>query len=95
VFPEAAQLILNRSIPLCIAQSNNRKPPHQRKTVAPAKSKQEQMAAGAAPAAKRSERSRSSLKGAWREMAESMSEDHLEEFAGIKRKNLPTKRRSR
>jgi len=61
----------------------------------PAKSKKEQMAAGAALAAKRGERSRSSLRGASREMAESMSEDQLEEFAGTKRKNLPTKKRSR
>jgi hypothetical protein len=52
------------------------------------------MAAGAVLAAKRGERSRSSLKGASREMAESMSEDQLEEFAGTKRKNLPTKKRS-
>jgi len=53
----------------------------------PAKSKKQQMAAGAAPAAKRW---RSSLKG-----AESLSEDQLEEFARTKRKNLPTKKRSR
>jgi hypothetical protein len=59
----------------------------------PAKSKKQQMAAGVALAAKRGERSRSSLKGASREMAESMSEDQLEEFAGTKRKNLPTKKR--
>jgi hypothetical protein len=61
----------------------------------PAKSKKQQMAAEAALAVKRGERSRSSLKGASREMAESMSEDQLEEFAGTKRKNLPTKKRSR
>jgi hypothetical protein len=61
----------------------------------PAKSKKQQMAAGAALAAKRGERSRSSLKGASRQMAESMSEDQLEEFAGTKRKNLPKKKRSR
>jgi Protein of unknwon function (DUF3008) len=60
----------------------------------PAKSKKQQMAAGAALAAKRGERSPSSLKGASREMAESMSEAQLEEFAGTKRKNLPTKKRS-
>ncbi len=53
------------------------------------------MAAGAALAAKRGERSRSSLKGASREMAESMSEDQLQEFAGTKRKNLPTKKHGR
>jgi Protein of unknwon function (DUF3008) len=61
----------------------------------PAKSKKQQMAAGAALAAKRGERSRSSLKGASRQMAKSMSEDQLEEFAGTKRKNLPEKKRSR
>jgi hypothetical protein len=61
----------------------------------PAKSKKQQMAAGAALAAKRGERSRSSLKGASRQMAESMSENQLEEFAGTKRKNLPKKKRSR
>jgi len=61
----------------------------------PAKSKKQQMAAGAALAAKRGERSRSSLKGASRKMAESMSEDQLEEFAGTKRKSLPTKKRRR
>jgi len=61
----------------------------------PAKSRKQQMAAGAALVAKRGERSRSSLKGASRQMAESMSEDQLEEFAGTKRKNLPKKKRSR
>jgi hypothetical protein len=61
----------------------------------PAKSKKQQMAAGAALAAKRGQRSRSSLKGASRQMAESMSEDQLEEFAKTKRKNLPTKKRGR
>jgi hypothetical protein len=61
----------------------------------PAKSKKQQMAAGAALAAKRGERSASSLKGASQEMAESMSEDQLEEFAGTKRRNVPTKKRSR
>jgi Protein of unknwon function (DUF3008) len=61
----------------------------------PAKSKKQQMAAGAALAAKRGERSRSSLKGASRQMAESMSEDQLEEFAGTKRKKLPKRKRRR
>jgi len=61
----------------------------------PAKSKKQQMAAGAALAAKRGERSRSSLRGASRQMAESMREDQLEEFAGTKRKNLPKEKRSR
>jgi Protein of unknwon function (DUF3008) len=61
----------------------------------PAKSKKQQMAAGAALAAKRGERSQSSLRGASREMADSMSEDQLEEFAGTKLKNLSRKKRSR
>jgi hypothetical protein len=61
----------------------------------PAKSKKQQMAAGAALAAKRGERSRSSLKGASRQMAKSMSKDQLKEFPQTKRKKLPTKKRSR
>ncbi|MBV8226833.1 MAG: DUF3008 family protein, partial [Verrucomicrobia bacterium] len=40
----------------------------------PARSKKQQMAAGAALAAKRGERKKSSLKGASKKMAESMSE---------------------
>lgn len=60
----------------------------------PAKSKKQQMAAGVALAAKRGERSRSSLKGAARQMADSMSEDQLEDFAKTKRKSLPRKKRS-
>lgn len=55
----------------------------------PAKSKKQQMATGAALAAKRGERSKSSLKGASRQMAQSMSEKQLEEFATTKRKKLP------
>lgn len=60
----------------------------------PAKSKKQQMAAGVALAAKRGERSRSSLKGPAKQMAESMSEDQLEDFASTKRKGLPRKKRS-
>lgn len=60
----------------------------------PAKSKKQQMAAGVALAAKRGERSRSSLKGAARQMAQSMSEDQLKDFAQTKRKSLPRKKRS-
>ena len=55
----------------------------------PAKSKKQQMAAGAALSAKRGERSVSSLKGASKQMAQSMSEKQLEEFAQTKRKALP------
>jgi hypothetical protein len=58
----------------------------------PARSKKQQMAAGAALAAKRGERSKSSLKGASRQMAESMSEKQLKEFASTKRKGLPPKK---
>jgi hypothetical protein len=61
--------------------------------VMPARSKKQQMAAGAALAAKRGERSKASLKGASRQMVESMSEQQLREFAGTRRKRLPTKRR--
>ena len=50
------------------------------------------MAAGAALAAKRGERSKSSLKGASRQMAKSMSEKQLKDFAGTKRKGLPRKK---
>jgi hypothetical protein len=55
----------------------------------PAKSKTQQMAAGAALAAKRGERSKSSLKGASRSMVESMSERELRKMAKTKRKRLP------
>ena len=50
------------------------------------------MAAGAALSAKRGERSKSSLKGASRQMVESMSEKQLEDFAHTKRKGLPVKK---
>jgi len=58
----------------------------------PAKSKKQQMAAGAALAAKRGERSKSSLKGASKQMAKSMSKKQLEDFASTKRKRLPRKK---
>jgi hypothetical protein len=58
----------------------------------PAKSKKQQMAAGAALAAKRGERPRASLKGASRQMARSMSERQLRDFAKTKRKGLPRKK---
>jgi hypothetical protein len=53
------------------------------------------MAAGAALAAKRGKRSKKSLKGASRQMAKSMSEKQLRDFAKTKRKKLPTKKRKR
>jgi hypothetical protein len=61
----------------------------------PAKSKKQQMAAGAALSAKRGERSKSSLKGASRQMVKSMSEKELEDFASTKRKNLPRKKKAK
>ncbi len=60
----------------------------------PAKSKKQQMAAGAALAAKRGETKKSSLKGASKSMEKSMSKKQLEEFASTKRQNLPTKKKS-
>jgi len=61
----------------------------------PAKSKKQQMAAGAALAAKRGERRMSSLKGASKSMAKSMSKRQLKDFAETKRKGLPTKKSSK
>ena len=58
----------------------------------PATSKKQQMAAGAALSAKRGERSKSSLRGASRQMVESMSEAELERMASVKRKSLPKRR---
>jgi uncharacterized protein DUF3008 len=59
----------------------------------PAKSKKQQMAAGTALAAKRGERSKSSLRGASRQMVKSMSRKQLREFAKTKRKKLPMKKK--
>jgi hypothetical protein len=59
----------------------------------PAKSKKQQMAAGAALSAKRGKRSKSSLKGASRQMYKSMTKKQLRDFAKTKRKRLPTKKR--
>ena len=55
----------------------------------PAKSQAQQKAAGAALAAKRGEEPKSKLKGASKEMYESMSEKQLDEFASTKRSKLP------
>jgi hypothetical protein len=60
--------------------------------IMPAKSKKQQMAAGAALAAKRGEMKKSSLKGASKSMAKSMSQKQLKEIASTKRKKLPTKK---
>jgi hypothetical protein len=58
----------------------------------PAKSKAQQKAAGAALAAKRGEIEKKDLKGASREMVDSMTEKELEEFAATDRKGLPDKK---
>ena len=50
------------------------------------------MAAGAGLAAKRGKRSKASLKGPSKQMAESMTEKQLRDFAKTKRKKLPTKK---
>ena len=55
----------------------------------PAKSAAQQMAAGAALSAKRGDTPKSKLKGASRQMVESMTEKQLEEFASSKRKGKP------
>lgn len=60
----------------------------------PAKSKAQQVAAGAALSAKRGETKKSELKGASKDMYESMSESQLEDFAGAKRKGLPERKSS-
>lgn len=54
-----------------------------------AQSKSQQMAAGAALSAKKGEKKKSELKGASRDMVDSMSKKELEEMASTKRKNLP------
>lgn len=58
----------------------------------PAKSKAQQKSAGAALSAKRGDSKKSDLKGASKEMYESMSEEQLEDFAKTKRKGLPEKK---
>ncbi len=61
----------------------------------PAKSKSQQMAAGAALAAKRGEMAKKDLKGASRDMYDSMSRSQIEELAGTGRKKLPKRAGSR
>jgi hypothetical protein len=60
-----------------------------RRSNMPAKSAAQQKAAGAALSAKRGDTPRSKLKGASREMVDSMTEKQLEEFAHTKRKGKP------
>lgn len=57
----------------------------------PAKSKVQQKAAGAALSAKRGETKKSNLRGASRQMVESMSEGELKKMASTKRKGKPTR----
>lgn len=54
----------------------------------PATSKAQQKAAGAALSAKRGETSKSELRGASREMYDSMTEHELEELASTEHKDL-------
>ncbi len=63
-----------------------------RKRTMKAKSKSQQKAAGAALSAKRGDTPKSSLKGASKEMEETMTEAELDEMASTKRKKLPTKK---
>lgn len=58
----------------------------------PAKSKAQQKAAGAALSAKRGDTKVSELKGASKDMYDSMSESELEDFAETDRKGLPDKK---
>ena len=55
----------------------------------PAKSAAQQKAAGAALSAKRGDSPKSKLKGASKQMVESMSEKQLDELASTKRKGKP------
>jgi hypothetical protein len=55
----------------------------------PAKSKAQQKAAGAALSAKRGETKVGSLKGASKQMYQSMSEKQLDDFASTKREGKP------
>lgn len=57
----------------------------------PAKSQAQQKAAGAALSAKRGDTPKSKLKGASKQMAESMSEKELDKMASTKRKGKPAR----
>lgn len=58
----------------------------------PAKSDAQQMAAGAALAAKRGEKDPDELKGASRDMYDSMTEAELDEMASVSHKSLPDRK---
>ena len=59
----------------------------------PAKSGAQQKAAGAALSAKRGDTPKSKLKGASKQMEESMTEKELEDFASTSRKDKPEHKR--
>lgn len=61
----------------------------------PAKSKQQQKAAGMALAVKRRKGSRKALRGAAKQMYEGMTAAELRDYAGTKRKGLPRKKRKK
>ncbi len=58
----------------------------------PARSKAQQKAAGAALAAKRGDAPKNSLKGASKQMAQSMTEKELEDLASTRRSSLPERK---
>lgn len=58
----------------------------------PARSKAQQRAAGAALAARRGETPAGELRGAAREMYETMTEAELEEFAATRHRGLPERK---
>jgi hypothetical protein len=60
----------------------------------PAKSKSQQMAAGAALSAKRGDKKVGSLKGSSKSMYESMSKKKLEDMASTKQKGKPSHKSS-
>ncbi len=57
----------------------------------PAKSKAQQKAAGAALSVKRGDTKKSQLRGASRDMVDSMSESELKKLASTKRKGKPAR----
>lgn len=67
----------------------------QTRSVMPARSKAQQKAAGAALSAKRGETPKGKLRGASKDMAQSMSETELEKLAHTQRKGLPDHKRKR
>lgn len=58
----------------------------------PAKSEAQQQAAGAALAAKRGEAKVSDLKGASKDMYDTMTEEELEDFASTTHDDIPNKK---